>query len=88
MPVYEPSGHQQAVKNIHDFVADSIPLIGESIAVPIASLIVIFIIDSISFIECIDILGTGIMFFILSGSLEFVVLIAALFISTAKRVEK
>ena len=55
------------VKNLHFFVADSIPLIGKSIATPIASLTALFIIDYrlAAVALSITILGALIMIFVM-----------------------
>lgn len=55
------------VKNLHYFVADSIPLIGKSIATPVASLIALFIIDyRLAWVALsVSILGALIMVFVM-----------------------
>ncbi len=61
------------VKNLHAFVADSTPMIGRSVASPIASFIALLIIDyRLALVAlCVLIVGAGIMYFVMKDDVSY-----------------
>lgn len=61
------------VKNLHAFVADSTPMIGKSIAAPVASFIALLIIDYRLALVALSVLllGAGIMFFVMKDDVSY-----------------
>lgn len=61
------------VKNLHAFVADSTPMIGKSVAAPVASFIALMIIDYRLALVALFILllGAGIMFFVMKDDASY-----------------
>lgn len=60
------------VKNLHAFVADSIPMIGKSITTPIASLFALLIINYVFALVALSVLLVGalIMYFVMKDSVN------------------
>jgi ATP-binding cassette subfamily B protein IrtA len=61
------------VKNLHAFVADSTPMIGKSVAAPVASFIALLIIDYRLALVALSVLllGAGIMFFVMKDDVTY-----------------
>ena len=61
------------VKNLHAFVADSTPMVGKSLAAPVASFIALLIIDYRLALVALSvlILGAGIMYFVMKDDADY-----------------